>query len=301
MQHRYPRRNLTHWVTEQLDQGIRRALCLFSGTSAQAQAFKRKGIAVDTWDPFLCHQRWSKALVENNKQTVPQNISSQWLHLIKDPKVAKRFSPWAVHHFTPEEAIWLGIWRTHLDSVEDDYQRALGEIAVFWTMNYWHSLNDQDYEYKPLIPVAAFRHYLALANSRVFDNHATNRTLEDPFADTSHDLMYCYLPARQGVAGERSIVSLWESWLAGKPDYQPQDAWNSEEGYLKALQDFFRQGEKIPYWAIACNDSEVDRDALTRMISELRPVIRLKEMAVPYPSASGSGIIRETFLLAARG
>lgn len=289
MEQQYPRRNLTHWIDEQLgDHRIRRVLCLFSGTATQALAFKRRGVQVHAWDPLLSHRCWAKALVENNRRIVPPELSSSWLHLIKDPRVAKRFSPWATKYFTPEETIWLGIWRAHLDQTEDPTYRVLGELAVLWTMHYWFSLNDQSFEYKPLIPVAAFRHYLGVVNGMVFDNHAENRALEEPFGE-EYDLLYCYLPGPP-----RPIERLWEGWLRGDPDFSFPEA-------VPGIEGFLLQAESIPTWAVAFNDHQVDREAFARTLSGMREVIGQKEIALPYPSASGSGIIRETFLVTARG
>ncbi|HBN07648.1 MAG TPA: hypothetical protein DD435_03025 [Cyanobacteria bacterium UBA8530] len=294
---------MTHWIDEQLGEiRIRRVLCLLTDTPAQALSFKRRGLSVGAWGPLLVHRCWAKALIENNKKTVPPEVSNPWLHLIKAPRVARRFSPWAGHFFTPEETIWLGIWRSHLDQAEDPVYRALGEAAVLWTMHYWLSLNDRELEYKPLIPVAAFRHYLALVNSLVFDNHVENAALSDPFEEEARDLLSFYLPGNI----RKPIFRLWEGWLSGDPEHVPE-GWpgfeqaEDKSAVLEALSSFLERLEAFPNWAIAFNDLQVDREALYRLVSGHRLILSQKEMALPYPSASGSSIIKETFLIAARG
>ncbi|MFN3428317.1 MAG: hypothetical protein ACK46X_00025 [Candidatus Sericytochromatia bacterium] len=271
----------------------------FAGRARLGHYFKRRGLRVVTGDLLESHYVFQLALIENNRQIVPLQQAHAWLALIKDPMVATRFSPWANQHFTPEEAIWLGIWNAHLSQPDlDPVVRALGAAAVGLTMDYWLSFNQRDQAQKPMAPTVAFQHYLQTIHSWVCNNGQTNQAL---WGDAYHlaprveaDLMVCYPPTDQGFLDYPEHHHLFECWVKGDPHLAlpgveepshgpptlgvPQD---DPQAYTEALRRFLERVTHIPLWALAFHDRyPLDEAAFTAVVKEFRPVLRRSALSV---------------------
>lgn len=288
------------WVEEQLGGLKPKSLYEpFAGQARLGHYFKRKGLRVVTGDLLESHYVYQLALIENNRQTVPLDQALSWLHVIKDPAVATRFSPWANQHFTPEEAIWLGIWNAHLSADGlDPVVRALGAAAVGLTMDYWLSFNRREQFQKPMAPTVAFQHYLQTLHSWVCNNGQTNQAL---WGDAYHlaprveaDLMVCYPPTDQGFFDYPEHHHLFECWVKGDPHLalpglEDQGAGPPTLGvpqtdpatYAQALRRFLERVSHIPVWALAFHDRyPLDESEFTALIKEFRPVLRRAALPV---------------------
>jgi hypothetical protein len=286
----------------------------FAGQAHLSQYFKRKGLRVVSGDLLESHYCFQLALIENNKQVVTHAQMLEWLGLIKDPAVAKRFGPWANQHFTPEETIWLGIWNAHLSQPGlDPVIRALGAAAVGMTMSYWLSFNRRDQFQKPMAPTVAFQHYLQTINSWVCNNGQTNQALWGdaynlgPRVDA--DLMVCYPPTDQGYFDYPEPHHLFECWVKGDPHLVlpgledpagppvlgvPQ---GEPKAYAEALRRFLDRVKHIPIWVLAFHDRyPLEEAEFTALVKEFRPVLR--RAALPVPTGERGAAPGERLIIA---
>lgn len=287
------------WMEEQLS-GIRFESVYdpFCGRAAVAGYFKRRGKRVVTSDLLESHHCFALALVANARERVDASRLAEWLTLIKDPAVATRFSPWAKSPFTPEEAIWLGIWHAHLHRPElSPVQRALGATAVALVMEFWLSYNARQQTHKPMTPPVAFQHYLQTVNTWVCNNGQENQAYWGDAYDlaprVAADVMVCYPPTDQGYVDYPEPLALFEAWLKGEPEWLLPGLDGPPSGppalghplgsaeFAPALSRFLAQAEHIPVWVLAYHDryplEEADMIALVR---EFRPVTRRARLPI---------------------
>lgn len=273
----------------------------FAGHAKLSWYFKRRGKRVVAGDLLESHYCFALALIENNRTVVSAARMQEWLTLIKDPQVVRRFSAWAPEPFTPEEAIWLGIWNAHLASPDlDPVSRALGAVAVFHTMRYWLSF-DRSHPQKPMSPPVAFQHYLQTVNTWVCNSgHANQALWGDAYVlgpQVEADLLFCYPPTDQGFLDYPEPLALFEGWVKGDPtralpgvDEAPTGpatlgtVLTSPSMYAEALRRFLTRVEHIPVWAIAFHDRyPLDEPAIAALIKEFRPIVRRSA----WPIATG--------------
>jgi hypothetical protein len=255
--------------------------------------FKRLGKRVVTSDLLRGHAALATALVENNRVVVPPQLLQAWLTVIKDPAVATRFAPWAPRFFTPEEAIWLGVWRAHLASPElEPTVRAMGQATVYHVMGYWLSFKQGDERQdKPMSPSVAFQHYLQTVNTWVCNNGLANQALcgdaHSLTASVEADLLFCYPPTDQGFLGYPDHPTLFEGWMRGDPHHvlpgldeeAPEPTLGTPIGepraYAQALRRFLASSGHFPLWALAFNDRyPLEEAAMAALVKEFRPVVR---------------------------
>lgn len=287
----------------------------FAGQAHVSQYFKRKGLRVVTSDLLESHYVFQKALIENNRQVVPHPQVMDWLGLIKDPVVATRFSRWANKYFTPEEAIWLGIWNAHLSRPGlDPVVRALGAAAVGMTMSYWLSFNQRGQAQKPMAPTVAFQHYLQTINSWVCNNGQTNQAL---WGDAYHlapkvaaDLMVCYPPTDQGYFDYPDAHHLFECWVKGDPQLVLPGLEDRAAGtptlgvpqadpqaYAEALRRFLGRVTHIPVWVLCFHDRyPLEEAEITALVKEFRPVLR--RAALPISTGERGAAPGERLIIA---
>jgi hypothetical protein len=271
----------------------------FAGRGRLAHYFKRKGLRVAAGDLLESHHCFQRALIENNGVTVGHAQALEWLAIIKDPYVATRFSAWAPGYFTPEEAIWLGIWNAHLSAPGlDPVVRALGASAVGMTMSYWLSFNRHGRFQKPMAPATAFQHYLQTINSWVCNNGQTNQALwGDAYSlapKVEADVMVCYPPTDQGFFDYPEPQYLFDCWVKGDPAMAlpglkevPGVAptlgvpLSDPSAYAEALRRFLDRAKHFPIWVLAFHDRyPIEEAEFTAIVKEHRPVSRRLALAV---------------------
>lgn len=302
-------RELAGWLASILsDLKLRSACVLFAGTGRVPQRLKSQGIAVRTLDTLQCHHFWNGALLPDGPAEITDEMVADWMRLRKETEVAGRFFPWANEAFTPEEAVWLGIWRANiLDGGLPFRTQALGAVVVMRTMTYWLAWNKTELGHKPLPPAAVFRHYVDEANKRIWQSGRRHEALFSPpgsipkVADC--DLLYCYVPPRKGMKAMDRRLPYWERWVVGDPAAPlPIEAADRgggvldyEEDRIAALARLLRAMVEVPIWALAHGG---DGDDLFEAVSALRPVTARHAIAVPYPTAAGSSIMTEGLIVA---
>lgn len=279
------------WVDEQLSGlAFNSVYEPFAGQARLSMYFKRHGKRVVAGDLLESHYCHALALVENGGRVVPPERLQAWTQVIRDAEVATRFQPWAHAYFTPEEAIWLGIWSAHLAQAADPIERALGAVAVCHTMAYWLALGRG--AHKPMAPAVAFSHYLQTVNTWVCGSQHQNQAL---WGDAYHlaprveaDLLFCYPPTDQGFFDYPEPLLLFESWVKGDPHLVLPGLAEPASGpptlglplgeppmYADALRRFLARAEHIPLWVLAFNDRyPVEEAAMVQLVKEFRPVIR---------------------------
>lgn len=292
------------WVEEQLAGTRFRSLYEpFAGTALVGRYFKRRGKRVVTSDLLEGHYCFGLALVENEERYVSPGRMQEWLTLIKDPRVATRFSPWANRYVTPEEAIWLGVWHAHLSSPDlTPVERALGAVAVHFVLKYWWSFNRQELGPKPMTPAVVFQHYLQTVNTWVCSNGLANQALcGDAHVlapEVEADLLFCYPPTDQGFFDTPDFPWLFESWVKGEPalvlpglSAEPTTPslglpLAEPEAYASALRAFLSRASHFPVWALAFNDRyPLDEAAMAAIVQEFRPVSQRAHFKAPAPNA----------------
>jgi hypothetical protein len=279
------------WVDEQL-QGLkfRSVYECFAGQARLSQYFKRHGKRVVAGDLLESHYCHALALVENNGVGISPARAAEWVRVIKDAGVATRFGSWTERYFTPEEAIWLGIWNAHLAMAPEPIERALGAVAVCLTMQYWLSFPHG--AHKPMTPSVAFSHYLQTASTWVCSSQHQNQAL---WGDAYHlaprveaDLLFCYPPTDQGFFDYPEPLLLFECWVKGDPDLVLPGLAEPASGpptlglplsepaqYAEALRRFLSRAEHIPLWVVAFNDRyPLAEAAMVQLVKEFRPILR---------------------------
>lgn len=233
------------WVTERLAQlGASSVLSLFNGSGNEAREFRRMGMQVTTVDALVSSAWWCRAYVEG-AEVARERVISDWVRLRKEPDVVKRFFPWANHHFTPEETIWLGIWyQAIVKGAATPGEKAVGVTAVFWVMRYWLEWNQRELGFKPMPPVAAFRKYVEEANAwaaslrgRRGSGMALQGAPMQALSKHSCDLLYCYVPPVEGIGSLGLASQLWEQWVSGDAQAEYPPVANGELGAPLSAQE----------------------------------------------------------------
>lgn len=271
----------------------------FCGEAKFACYFKRHGKRAIACDALESHYLQALALVENDQvQASPQQLQ-EWLTLIKDPIVAKRFSPWANRFFTPEETIWLGIWHAHLSREGlDPVLRALGATTVWLTLRYWLSFNRQELVNKPMSPPVAFQHYLQTVNTWVCNRGPRSQAIwgdATVLAPGVEADVLVYRPgAGQGVPPFPEPAALFECWVKG----QSEPASAPSARLVASIEDFLGRVAHVPTWVLSVDDRlGLEEPALTALIEKFRPVVR--RVAIPI-ATGGRGIPPSERLIVAR-
>ena len=281
----------------------------FAGDGVVARYFKRNGkrvIVGDVLEGNYCHAR---ALVANNERQVAAERLATWTAVLKDPRVATRFGPWAHRLFSPEETIWLGIWHAHLAEADlGATERAIGAVAVGHTMRYWRSFNREAILPKPLEPTQVFAHYVQTLNALVFNNGMANEAhWGDAYQHAPRveaDLLFCYPPTHLGFHHYPESDTLFEGWVKGDPHLTLPGQVEMIPGpptlgmplpsakvYAEALRRFLARCDHIPIWALAFNDRyPLDEAEMADLVGEFRSIERRAKISVPQ----GAGAIAPT-------
>lgn len=308
-----PGRPPATWVAEHLSVlGADSALCLFSGWGAEARALKKQGLTVTTADALDSSAWWNRAFVAEGVVPLSERRINEWSKLRKEPDVVKRFMPWANRYFTPEETIWLGIWYQHIHRSEASVaERAIGTVAVYWTIRYWLSWNQVELGFKPLPPSAVFRRYVDQAHrmlarmqgSKARPHRAEKMAPEAALAKFPAELLFCYVPPVEGIEALGLAQALSERWTGGDPAARAGyaqgmlgGAFADAEAHLQAVSRLLSGASE--YRLIALSYQGDMGEALAARVAESRPVLSRQELQVPYPGADGSSIIIQGLLVA---
>lgn len=309
-----PGRPPATWVAEHLSVlGAETVLCLFSGWGAEARALKRQGMTVTTADELESSAWWNRAFIAPGVAPLSERRIAEWSKLRKEPDVVKRFMPWANRYFTPEETIWLGIWYQHIHGSEATVaERALGTVAVYWTIRYWLSWNRAELGFKPLPPSAVFRRYVETAHrmlARMQEaqprlHRAEKMAPEAALAEYPSELLVCYVPPLEGIEAQGLAQQLCERWTGGDPAAKRTltpgstlgGAFSHPEDHLQAVSRLLSAAEGHRLVALSYHGDQ--GEALAALVAERRPVLARQELQVPYPGADGSSIIIQGLLVA---
>lgn len=302
------------WVAEHLSVlGAESVLCLYTGWGAEARALKRLGLTVTTADLLDSSVWWNRALVAAGVAPLGARRLAEWSKLRKEPDVVKRFMPWANRYFTPEETIWLGIWYHHIHRSQASVaERAIGTVAVYWTLRYWLSWNRAELGFKPLPPSAVFRRYVEQAHRMLARmqplatraHRAEKMAPEAALAKLPAELLCCYVPPSEGIEALGLAQQLCEQWTGGDPAAEPTalpkgtlgSPFDRPEAHLQAVSRLLSAA--ADYRLIALTYQGELGEALAALVAEQRPVLSRQELQVPYPGADGSSIIIQGLLVA---
>jgi hypothetical protein len=299
---------LPSWYQELLSASPFRTLYdPFAGDASVARYFKRNGkrvIVGDVLESNYCHAR---AMVANNERQVSSERLAAWTTVLKDPRVATRFGPWAHRFFSPEETIWLGIWHAHLAAGDlGATERAIGAVGVGLTMRYWRSFNRESIGPKPLEPTQVFSHYVQTLNALVFNNGMSNEAhWGDAYQHAPRveaDLLFCYPPTHLGFQQYPESPTLFEGWVKGDPQLTLPGQVEMIPGpptlgmplpspkvYAEALRRFLARCDHIPVWALAFNDRyPLDEADMSDLVGEFRSVERRAKITVPLGSGAAA-------------
>lgn len=305
-------RELAGWISGCLaDVPARRAVLLDGGSGKVARRLKARDIAIRAVDSLQCHHFWNGALLPDGPAQITEAHLAEWMRLRKEPEVAGRFFAWANEVFSPEEAVWLGIWRANiLESGLPFRAQAMGSVVVMRTMAYWLAWNRSEIGHKPLPPAAVFRHYADETNREVTQTGNVHEAVflppgQDPDPGDA-DLLYCYVPPMEGMKAMDRRLPYWERWILGDPavplPFEAPDrlggVFTHDESRLDALKQLLGKMVDVPVWALAYAG---DGERLLAAVSELRPGVVRHQIQVPYPTESGSAIMNEGLIVATHG
>lgn len=308
-----PSRPPSAWVAQQLSVlPVDKALCMFNGWGADARALRQLGWSIATSDLLQSSFWWNQAFIAEDSAPLCDRRLNDWLKLRKEPEIVKRFLSWANLHFTPEESIWLGIWYQHLLGSElPPSERAIGVVAVYWTLRYWLTWNRQELGFKPMPPSALFRHYVGQANRMIRGSrgrsHGVDRLApEAALIKHPSDLLYCYVPPCEGIGILGQTQPFWEQWTQGITTAVSSPfkggalggVFSQPEEHLAAVASLLEASEAFPYVALSYQGNL--GPALEAMVAQRRPIMAREELPVPYPTAEGSSIIVQGILVAGR-
>jgi len=290
-------RELAGWIAGIVaKQGYERALVLDGGAARVARRLKAHAFSVRAADTWQCHHFWNGALLPDGPAGISETQAADWMRLRKEADVAGRFFAWANNHFSPEEAVWLGIWRANILETGLPFRlQALGSVVVMRTMAYWLAWNRSEIGHKPLPPAAVFRHYVDEANREITQTGNDHQAIflppgQDPEPGDAA-LLYCYVGDREGIKPLDPRIAFWERWILGDPA-APLPA--SEADALSRLLD---KMVDVPVWALAYGG---DGSELFSTILAVRPDAVRHEIQVPYPHPRGSAIMTEGLILASK-
>ncbi len=305
-------RELAGWISGCLAGLSAKRVCLLDGGTAKlARRFKAQNLSVRAVDSLQCHHFWHGALLPDGPAQISEAQAAEWMRLRKEPDIAGRFFGWANDVFSPEEAVWLGIWRSNiLESGLPFRQQALGSVVVMRTMAYWLAWNRSDIGHKPLPPAAVFRHYVDETNREITQSGIPHEAVylpagQDPDPGGA-DLVYCYVPPMEGMKAMDRRLPYWERWILGDPaaplPFEAPDrlggVFADEESRLEALKRLLGKMVDVPVWALAYAG---DGDSLVAAVTALRPNAVRHEIQVPYPDQTISAIMNEGLIVASHG
>ncbi len=253
------------------------------------------------------HAWFERATLGEGLSAIGEHVVLDWVRTRREPEVVGRFAAWARTAFTAEEAAWLGIWRANiLESGLPEAEAAIGVVAVMRTMAYWLAWNEISLGHKPLPPSTVFRHYLGELK-RTKGRHPAGEIRQIGLSSWPRlpacDLLYCYVPPREGMKAMDPRLSFWERWVLGDPEAPLEfdvegrlGGWfASETDRATALGALLERMVDIPTWSLAYSG---DGDALAVAVERLRPLSFRHEVAVPYPCGQESTIMKEGLMVA---
>ena len=253
------------------------------------------------------HAWFERAALGAGLSALDEHVVLEWLRPRREPAVVGRFAAWANRAFTVEEAAWLGTWRANiLESGLGGAGVAIGVVAVMRTMAYWLAWNEIALGHKPLLPQAVFRHYVGELERAGGGPMAGEVRQIGPSSWPrlpACDLLYCYVPPREGMKAMDPRLPFWERWVLGDPEAPLEfDAegrlggwFASETDRATALGALLERMVDIPTWSLAYSG---DGDALAVAVERLRPLSFRHEVAVPYPCGPESTIMKEGLMVA---
>ncbi|MBM3275446.1 MAG: hypothetical protein FJZ00_09845, partial [Candidatus Sericytochromatia bacterium] len=211
-------RELAGWISSVLSTFPAQRASVLDGAGAKvARKLKARNIAIRAIDTFQCHHFWSGALVPDGPVDLTEKHIAEWMRLRKEPEISGRFFPWANRAFSPEEAVWLGIWRANIFESGLPFRlQAIGSVVVMRTMAYWLAWNRQEIGHKPLPPAAVFRHYVEQTMREIsLSGNDHEAVFVPPGQDPDPrglDLVYGYVHPGEGMRASDPRVKYWERW-----------------------------------------------------------------------------------------
>ncbi len=318
-------RELAGWVAGILAaQNASSALILDGAAARVARRLKARHLSVRAADTLQCHHFWNGALLPDGPAHISESQAADWMRLRKESDVAGRYFAWANESgaparrrlrgeggdpsFSPEEAVWLGIWRANiLESGLPFRLQALGSVVVMRTMAYWLAWNRSEIGHKPLPPAAVFRHYVEETNREITQSGNEHQAVflppgQDPDPGDAQ-ILYRYVPPAEGMKAMDRRLPFWERWILGDPAAplpsedadEPDGVFAGEKDRLDAVSRLLGKMVDVPIWALAYGG---DGGELFSAVLALRPGAQRHEIQVPYPDPKGSAIMTEGLILA---
>lgn len=286
----------------------------FSGSPKFGMYCKRMGYQVITSDILQCNYWWNKAFIDNAGVRVSEESKNNVLNL--DSTVSSLFSDWTDSFFTADECRQLEIWNSNINGINvSEEEKALLFVAVYLTMDYWITYNKRYFQTKNMNPNAVLSYYIDYVNNMVFDNGMPNVSYYHDAYDIASqiptELVYMYLPAKEGFRNYNMRFYLWECWtrrvnqlnlegVISKYDHPKLGETLMDIGsYSQAIESFLGKIQNNPIWVISYNDQTApSKEILYEAVKNYRQITKEVEIEIPYPTAAGTSIVKEGLIVA---
>lgn len=294
------------WIGSFIPENAEKVLDAFSGSQSIAYMFKQMGKSVLTNDFMGFSYTIGKALIENSGEILDGVDLGILFSDNRDPlKYRLIEDKYAGLFFNAEDAVFADSFRSNVDSLSNEYKRALALCVMCRSMTrkvtMGHFAHTKALEYasdpkrikrnssliRPLKDI--FLELLSEYNAAIFGNFKENKSYNENILDLlpkldDVDLVYFDPPYCNSHADYQSFYHLLETYVEYWKDkqfinsvkrYEPKrySGFDKNSEAVSNLQLMFERATHIPTWLVSYNDrSYPDIETMVNLIKPYRNV-----------------------------
>lgn len=314
MNNKYPKVNyignkekLADWIFDNLPKNINSFFDAFSGGASVSYEAKKRGYQVFSNDILHVNYLISKALIENNNNTLDLND----LNLIfsGSPKKGYMSDNYSDKFFFQSECMELDLYRYNIDKLDNEYKRALALIlirrAMIRKMPYsrftidWEKikqLRDEEYSYLKYKRKRAYHnesfksHFikeLSSYNDAVFNNKKKNIAYNDNIFDLASqitaDVIYLDPPYIGTMNNYYGFYGLLDEYISSNKLEPFKDDFTDKKKAIDQFNNLFSILKNYKYWVLSYNNkSSPSKEELLKIISKYSSDIQVIERPYSY-------------------
>ena len=299
--------NMASWICEYIPEDAKSIFDVFSGGGSVSYFLKKKNFKVISNDILKINSQISKALVENNKET----LDDKDIKIIFSGKPFKgfMFKNYANKYFFPVECMELDLYRKNVEKLSSPYKKALALIllrrAMIRKMPYsrfnltWDKikqLRDENYSYEKYGRKRSYHnksiefHFMdniAKFNAAIFDNGQDNKSYNnDAFkllGKVKADVVYLDPPYTGTMNNYFGFYGLLDEYISSKKEKPFENNFIDKSKSLILFDALFSKLSSYKYWILSYNNNSYpEKKDLVKLIKKYSDNIKVIEKKHNY-------------------